>query len=680
MTASTEDAAEKKSVLVGIRIDGYSRDLLSWALVKVAEPGDRVVAVNVSRNSDPHSKDKSSLDDYLQVYKGLCDVKQVDLTGYISRGNSVRKALVREAKQCAAIAVVVGINRHHALGGWVSMAKYCAKCLPPNTAILAVHNGKVVFERGSTNQLTVGLKGDPRPSFYSVNISRLKKQPSLVDAEETEIEKPSLKDCSFSISHEWDEPPSRSSSLRVRDVPESMPGWPLLRRAVSAIPETMSDAEARKMSVVQWVMSLPNRSPPLTPKTQIGSESDKEENPSGRDNSNCVDKSHSNCLLAWEKVPHELELLIRTNSPSCRWFSHKELKNSRSQFSSEHLIGKGGCNRVYKGCLPDGKSVAIKILKSSKEAWKDFALEVDITSSLNHKHITPLIGICIEDNDLISVYNFFSKGNLEENLHGTKDGIVLSWEVRFKVAVGVAEALNYLHNDCSRPVVHRDVKSSNILLSDDLEPQLSDFGLAVWAPTTPPYYESHSDVVGTFGYLAPEYFMYGKVSDRIDVYSFGVVLLELISGRKAIGGTGTTPMGQESLVIWAKPILKTGDLEGLVDPNLEGKFDEAQMQRMVLAAGLCITRTARLRPNMSQIMKLLKGDKDVEEWAKSCGNVGTEWDNQDDEEVYPESSAESLLGLALLDVDDDDVTITSFSSVDQKDYLKGRWSRSSSFD
>lgn len=276
---------------------------------------------------------------------------------------------------------------------------------------------------------------------------------------------------------------------------------------------------------------------------------------------------------------------------------------------------------------------------------------------------------------------FFSKGSLEENLHGkSKEKSPLSWEMRFDIAVKIAEALYYLHNECSRPVIHRDIKSSNILLSDGFEPQLSDFGMAIWGPTTTSFV-TQGEVVGTFGYLAPEYFMYGKVSDKIDVYAFGVVLLELLSGRRPISSESTK--GQESLVMWAKPILESGDAKGLVDPNLNGNFDEVQMQRMVLAATHCITRAARLRPKMSEILKLLRGDTELEEWVNPQNKDPRDQENQDnDDEVYPSSSAELHLSLALLDVDDDS---TSFSSLEQvnnlslEEYVKERWSRSSSF-
>ncbi|XP_062176496.1 protein kinase STUNTED-like isoform X3 [Alnus glutinosa] len=687
MTVEEEvKAVVKKNVLVSIQMDSRSRELLSWALVKVADPGDCVVAVHVCRCSDQASKNKNLLDGYLEVYEGLCSVKKVDLSGHIFTGSSVRKVLVREAKSHAAVAVVVGISKQKALGGWTSMAKYCTKRLPSTTDVLAIHNGKIVFGRFTNSQLP-GLKGDLKPSFSLIQVPTSKEcQSEFGDSEaESEISiskvvqnsiDEDLKDEVFNHACKSNELSLMSTSIYARDPSEQRPlGWPLLRRASSSIPQA---PRTRNLSVVQWVMSLPDRSPQLSPQC-----STIEESPLEGDISEILDESIKTGVSASFELPKGLEHLLKTDSSVCKWFSHEVLKTSTSQFSSENMIGKGGCKRVYKGMLPDGKPVAVKILKSSKEAWKDFACEVDIISSLKHKHITALLGACMEDNALISVYDFLPRGSLEENLHGkNKDKSILSWEVRFNIAVGIAEALNYLHNECSRPVIHRDVKSSNILLSNGLEPQLSDFGLAIWGPTNSSFV-TQSDVLGTFGYLAPEYFMYGKVSDKIDVYAFGVVLLELISGRKPI--SSETPKGQESLVMWAKPIIESEDVKGILDPNLDGKYDEVQLQRMVLAATLCITRAARLRPKMSQILKLLKGDKYVEEWDNSQHGDLKNLESQDnnDDEVYPNSSAELHLSLALLDVDDD---TTSYSSLEQsnilssEEYLKGRCSRSSSFD
>ncbi|KAM5550065.1 protein kinase STUNTED-like [Rosa sericea] len=668
---------KKNVVLVGIKIDGQSRELLGWALAKAAEAGDCVIAVHVCRNSDQSVKDKPIVDSYVEAYEGLCNIKKVDLISQVLTGSSIPKALVKEAKNHETMAVVVGTSKPSIQGVKDSTAKYCAKKLPPSTDVVAINKGEIVYRRCTSNEQS-GLTGDePRLSMsqiYSCS-PRGKSQSEFGDSEgDTETVK-SFSDKAESsqaspmrgnedLKKEHKRGRNRSaSSLSIGESAEKCLGWPL-RRASSVstqIPGT------RNMSVVQWVMSLPDRSSQQSPQCSIIRETSF--------------GGGIKSTFALDALPNELKSLLKTNH--CRWFSHEVLKTATSNFSSENLIGKGGCNLVFKGILPDGKKVAVKLMKSSKAKWKDFAHEVDIISSLRHEHIMPLLGFCSEENVLISVYDFSPKGSLEENLHGKNKGKpVLSWEVRFKAAVGIAEALNYLHNECSPPVIHRDVKSSNILLTPKLEPRLSDFGLAIWGPTTTSSL-TECTVVGTFGYLAPEYFMYGKISDKIDVYAFGVVLLELLSGRTPIGSD--TNKQQESLVMWAKPKLENGDVHDILDPNFDGKFDEIQVLRMVQAAKLCITRSARLRPKMSQIVKLLKGDPEVETYVNPPYFDVEDSENRDDndDEVYPNSSAELHLNLALLDVDDDDTT--SFSSVEQsnrswEEYLKGRWSRSSSFD
>ncbi|KAK1321088.1 putative proline-rich receptor-like protein kinase PERK11 [Acorus calamus] len=707
--------SQGRCIFVGIRIDSNGRDLINWALTKVAQPDDRVVAIHVCRDSDLRITSTLSLiksvDVCLQEYEALCKTKKVSLVGRVSRGNSIRKILVREAERCAATTVIVGICKDSAFGGSLSLARFCAEKLPSTTTVTAVQDGKVIFERVATAP-TSGVKADaklkrgyprrlkkdgtdtrvpmpsskvkpvvvaPKSSFIGKSVSNLgRKSRNGLDVKMDTLKQNSPKDSKSSKSETTQnespkeipivcKQPEEAAPARVfptlKEFPSDKPGWPLLRRSISDIPKTSGDKDARKMSVVQWVMNLPSRSSPSTPQSW-------------------TDLNNSQKLFEQEPFPsievhNDLETLLKSNASSIRRFSHKELQSSTNQFSQDNMIGKGGSSCVYKGSLSDSKPVAIKVFKSSKEARKDFLLEFNIITTLKHDNILPLTGVCIEDDDLISVYGFLSRGSLEENLHGTSTKPPLPWDVRFTVAIGVADALNYLHSGSSRPVIHRDVKSSNILLSDEFEPKLSDFGLAIWAPTAS--YATHNDVVGTFGYLAPEYFMYGKVSDKIDVYSFGVVLLELLTGRKPIDSEN--PKGQESLVMWATPMLEKGDIAGILDPNLNGKFDEAQMQRMVLAASLCITRAARLRPHMSQVLNLLKGEEDLKALAESQAFSPKELENHD-EEAYPASDMQSHIGLAFLDVSDD----TSFSSMEQgyhnsiEEYLRGRWSRSSSFD
>lgn len=659
-----EKEKKKKNVLVGIRINGDSRDLLNWAIVKVADPGDCVIVIHVCQSSDRASKDKPLFDEFLEGYKSLCNVNKVALIAHILTGSSVKKTLVRQAKNYAARAVVLGTSKPSNLGGWSSTTRYFVKRLPPTTDVLALNNGKIVFRRFTNDQLP-GLSLDPKPSFSQASQSD-------VDGSETEksvsygVGSEDLKDEVHGVVAESKRNCSKPDSSMKMEHSQPGLGWPLLRTT----PRISQTPCVHNMSVVQWVMNLPDRSP-------YQSLSIKGNDPSKSEIPGFVDERAKGSLSSFSEPPEDLEDLLKINSTSYKWFSPDVLKTSTSHFSSENLIGKGGCNRVYKGILPDGKPVAVKVMNSSKQAWNEFSREVDIISSLHHRNITPFLGICIVDDKLISVYDFFSKGSLEENLYDkNKEKNILSWEVRFRLAIGIAEALNYLHDECPRPVVHRDVKTSNILLTDELEPKLSDFGLAIWGPTESSF-QIEADVVGTFGYLAPEYFMYGKMSNKIDVYAFGIVLLELLSGRRAI--SAETSKEQQSLVMWAKPIIESGNVKDIVDPNLEGKIDDEQLQRMVLAATLCITRASRLRPRISQILKILRGESDTEslpmEDSKSVENG--------DDEVYPNSSSELHLNLALLGVDDGGGD--SFSSVEQtkrlslEDYFKERWSRSSSF-
>lgn len=673
---------EGKNVVVGIRLDNNGNELLNWAIVKVADPGDHVIALHVRREQGSASRIKPLLDGYLEIYEELCNAKKVELTGQVLTGSSVRKVLVREASNWNAVSVTVGISKEKIrLGHWASVAKYCAKHLPPNTDIFAINNGKIVFKRSLMNQ-SLGAKGDPRPSFHLTRHLTLSETYSQISESET----PKSTTTSHSRNNNFKNLlkhktiSSYSLSYNSEDSSEQMPGWPLLR---TATPLTPRSKEVRKMSVVKWVMSLPNRSPPDTPQSRASFSSVDIEN---------LFRERTSSLSLGSNSPKNVELienldkLVKAHPFGWKWFSYDVLETSTLRFSSDRLIGKGASNRVYKGILRNGEPVAIKVSKScTKQTQKNFKLEVSIMSSIKHKNIIPLLGVCVEDNELISVYDCLRKGSLEENLHGNNgEKSLLSSKVRYKIALGIAEALNHLHNECSRPIIHRDVKSSNILLKNDSEPLLSDFGLAIWGPVNSSFVTDH-DVVGTFGYLAPEYFMYGKVSDKVDVYSFGVVLLELLSGRKPI--SSGFDKGQESLVMWSKAKLENGDLKSILDSNLEENMNEIEVQRLVLAARLCLIRSARLRPTMNQILKILEDEPDeyiLEKLQK--GNVNNEVENEEnsDDEVYPNSCAESHLSLALLDVEDD--MSPSFISVGQSSrsscegYLREIWSRSSSLD
>ncbi|KAG9156383.1 hypothetical protein Leryth_009252 [Lithospermum erythrorhizon] len=637
----------RRNILVGISFDEHSKELINWAIEEVASPGDNVIAVHVCRKSDTCSKRRHSLDSFLVDYKGLCNKKQVTLEGETLKGCSINKVLVKAAKTFDAVAVIVGISKHYAIGGCLSAAKYCAKCLPTTTEVVAIHQGKIVFSSNSKIQLPISGN---KVSFHSFSESSTTTS-EFADSETTEIgtfsqgSTPRLKDEDeqASLIEEHKGCSLRLISLPVEDFTKQKPGWPLLRTASLM---SQPSLEAKSMSVVQWAMGLPNRT--------ISS------------------------LETSGELVKDLDRPLRINSADCTRFTHQILSTSTSDFSPANLIGRGGWNRVYKGILPQGKPVAVKVMNSSKERWDSFSQEVDIMTTLKHQSIAPLLGICAEEKQLISVYDFFSKGNLGENLHGDSAD-VLPWNVKFNIAIRIAEALNYLHNECPSPIIHRDVKSSNILLTQNFEPKLSDFGLAIHGPTKAEFL-TECDVVGTFGYLAPEYFMYGKVSDKIDVYAFGVVLLELLSGRNPIGSQ--SPKVHESLVIWAKPKLVDGDIESILDPKLKNMMDKDQTQRLFLAAKLCLTQSARLRPTMNQVLKVLRGEATL--LVELTREVELNQQDNDDDEVYPDSNAEPHLNVALLDISTDDSSI-SLSSPDQRsplsveEYFKRRC-RSSSLD
>ncbi|KAJ4836705.1 hypothetical protein Tsubulata_049553, partial [Turnera subulata] len=451
-----------------------------------------------------------------------------------------------------------------------------------------------------------------------------------------------------------------SSSLSSITTEESIllrPGWPLLRKEV----------EVEELSVVQWVMSLPNRSKEATGSSQINISTNEGEKLVSNESSGFEYRLNKSCSAAPRKLETKLELVLKLFSSGCKLFSYEELKSATNQFSSENFLGEGGCSNVYKGHLLGDKPVAVKILKQYKEAWNDFSLEVEILSSLKHKNITPLIGVCIEDDHLVLVHDFLSKGSLEESLHGQHGKAPLPWKVRFDVALAIAEALNYLHNDCCWPVIHRDVKSSNILLSDELQPQLLDFGLAVWGPADSNYITT-DEIVGTFGYIAPEYFMHGRVSDKLDVYSFGIVLLELLTGKRPIDSK--TEKGQESLVKWAMPLLESGNLKELLDPKPDWDFDIVQMHSMVLVATLCIKQSASLRPRLNQILMLLKGEKEVIEWKNSYIDEITQSSNQGYDDIATELEQKSFPDFDFLDSYDGDATFSSSGDTVSTNSLK----------
>ncbi|KAM6572872.1 hypothetical protein CsatA_016952 [Cannabis sativa] len=293
-----------------------------------------------------------------------------------------------------------------------------------------------------------------------------------------------------------------------------------------------------------------------------------------------------------------------TNS-SKSFFRYEELIQATNGFSAQNLLGEGGFGCVYKGVLVDGREVAVKQLKiGGGQGEREFRAEVEIISRVHHRHLVSLVGYCISDHQRLLVYDYVPNDTLHYNLHG-EGRPVMSWEMRVKVAAGSARGIAYLHEDCHPRIIHRDIKSSNILLDNNYEAQVADFGLAKLALDSNTHVTTR--VMGTFGYMAPEYATSGKLTEKSDVYSFGVVLLELITGRKPVDGS--QPLGDESLVEWARPLLTqaldNNNFDELVDPRLGRNYKDSEMFRMVEAAAACVRHSATKRPRMGQVVRAL---------------------------------------------------------------------------
>ncbi|KAE8782949.1 proline-rich receptor-like protein kinase PERK13 [Hordeum vulgare] len=289
-------------------------------------------------------------------------------------------------------------------------------------------------------------------------------------------------------------------------------------------------------------------------------------------------------------------------------FTYDELAGITGGFSADKVIGEGGFGKVYMGALGDGRRVAVKQLKvGGGQGEKEFRAEVDIISRIHHRHLVTLVGYCVTENHRLLVYEFVSNDTLEHHLHG--QGLpVMDWPKRMKIAIGSARGLTYLHEDCHPRIIHRDIKSANILLDDAFEAKVADFGLAKLTNDAMTHVSTR--VMGTFGYMAPEYASSGKLTDRSDVFSFGVVLLELITGRKPVDSS--QPIGEESLVEWARPLLvdalETDDFREIADPALELRYSKTEMRRMVEAAASCIRHSGTKRPRMVQVWRSLDVD------------------------------------------------------------------------
>ncbi|XP_025666723.1 probable LRR receptor-like serine/threonine-protein kinase At1g07650 isoform X1 [Arachis hypogaea] len=299
-------------------------------------------------------------------------------------------------------------------------------------------------------------------------------------------------------------------------------------------------------------------------------------------------------------------------------FTLKQIKAATKNFDVANKIGEGGFGSVYKGLLLDGTVIAVKQLSSkSKQGNREFVNEIGMISGLQHPNLVKLYGCCAEGNQLILIYEYMENNCLSRILFG-KDldrKVKLDWPTRKKICLGIARALAYLHEESRIKIIHRDIKTSNVLLDKDFNAKVSDFGLAKLNEDDKSHVSTR--IAGTIGYMAPEYAMRGYLTDKADVYSFGVVALEIVSGKS---NTNYRPNEEfVYLLDWAYVLQERGNLLELVDPDLGSEYSTKEAMVMLNVALLCTNASPTLRPTMSQAVSMLEGWTDIQDILSDPG-------------------------------------------------------------
>ncbi|CAA3029517.1 somatic embryogenesis receptor kinase 2 [Olea europaea subsp. europaea] len=321
-------------------------------------------------------------------------------------------------------------------------------------------------------------------------------------------------------------------------------------------------------------------------------------------------------------------------------FSLRELQVATDTFSNKNILGRGGFGKVYKGRLSDGLLVAVKRLKEERTPGGElqFQTEVEMISMAVHRNLLRLRGFCMTPTERLLVYPYMANGSVASCLRERQPNEPpLDWPTRRRIALGSARGLSYLHDHCDPKIIHRDVKAANILLDDEFEAVVGDFGLAKLMD----YKDTHvtTAVRGTIGHIAPEYLSTGKSSEKTDVFGYGIMLLELITGQRAFDLARLANDDDVMLLDWVKGLLKEKKLEMLVDPDLQNNYVEAEVEQLIQVALLCTQSSPMDRPKMSDVVRMLEGDGLAERWD--------EWQKvevlRQEVELIPHSSSEWIV-------------------------------------
>uniref|UniRef100_A0A0C9RLY8 non-specific serine/threonine protein kinase n=1 Tax=Wollemia nobilis TaxID=56998 RepID=A0A0C9RLY8_9CONI len=298
-------------------------------------------------------------------------------------------------------------------------------------------------------------------------------------------------------------------------------------------------------------------------------------------------------------------------------FSLRELQVATDGFSNKNILGRGGFGKVYKGRLADGSLVAVKRLKEERTPGGElqFQTEVEMISMAVHRNLLRLRGFCMTPTERLLVYPYMANGSVASCLRERQPNEPpLDWPTRKRIALGSARGLSYLHDHCDPKIIHRDVKAANILLDEEFEAVVGDFGLAKLMD----YKDTHvtTAVRGTIGHIAPEYLSTGKSSEKTDVFGYGIMLLELITGQRAFDLARLANDDDVMLLDWVKGLLRERRLDMLVDPDLKNNYVEAEVEQLIQVALLCTQGSPMDRPKMSEVVRMLEGDGLAERWEE----------------------------------------------------------------
>ncbi|XP_073001069.1 probable LRR receptor-like serine/threonine-protein kinase At1g56130 [Typha latifolia] len=337
-------------------------------------------------------------------------------------------------------------------------------------------------------------------------------------------------------------------------------------------------------------------------------------------------------ILTWRQRKRKLDKEDKDLMGMVDIFSYSELRTATEGFSQSNILGEGGFGPVFKGRMSNGKIVAVKQLSvTSHQGKRQFVAEIATISAVQHRNLVKLYGCCIEGDKRLLVYEYLENKSLDQAIFG-KSSINLDWPTRFGVCLGVARGLAYLHEESSVRIVHRDVKASNILLDSDLNPKISDFGLAKLFDDKKTHIST--GVAGTIGYLAPEYAMRGHLTEKADVFSFGVVALEIVCGR-----SNSDPRLEHDniyLLEWAWHLYESKCALEMMDPNLT-TFDKEEATRVINIAFLCTQASPSLRPTMSRVVAMLTEDIEISDVIRRPSYL-TDWPLKDTSSSFTSNS------------------------------------------